>query len=84
LGSHLRALPGGASIFVQARSSQAEATSSHQSWLALNSCRGQVAQAGVFGGADPVFAAGAEPVDPLSLLVEIARFRSRAQALLDS
>jgi hypothetical protein len=56
LGSQARAGPSRASICVQAVSSQAMATSSHQicSWQAVQR---EVAQAGVLGGADAVLAA---------------------------
>ena len=51
-------VPVRASICIQARSSQARATISHQIWFWVEVVQRQVAQAGVLGVADPVLAAG--------------------------
>jgi hypothetical protein len=62
LGSQARAGPARASIAIQAVSSQAMATSSHQIWVLAKAVQGQVPQASVLGAPDPVLAAGPAPV----------------------
>jgi hypothetical protein len=58
LGSQRRASwPVRASICVQAMSSQASATTAHQIWFCVKSCR-QVRESGVLGVAEAVLAAG--------------------------